>query len=162
MTSMAQVMQLIWRIVVAVTYGWRQVSSAKMSMGFCSSRVVVVGATSQLYYKSPVTSQLFGEGIDHQLTPIVRRWHVFVVADDAWLDVDVGRTRPFPELIGMDHLTDVGASVIPDEDAIPLDTIEHNRPDLELGVLTSHTVSNWYRRSFRFFNAAGTVQMWGA
>jgi hypothetical protein len=35
-------------------------------MGFCSSCLLVVGAIQQLYYKSPVMSQLFGEGIDRQ------------------------------------------------------------------------------------------------
>jgi hypothetical protein len=58
-------MWLNWRAVVAVKQGWRQWNSAKMSgMGFCSSCLLVVGAIQQLYYKSPVMSQLFGEGID--------------------------------------------------------------------------------------------------
>jgi hypothetical protein len=33
-------------------------------MGFWSSCLLVVGAIQQLYYKSPVMSQLFGEGIE--------------------------------------------------------------------------------------------------
>src|SRR5918912_2292495 len=60
----AKAMRLNWRTVVMDTQGWRQSNSAKMSgMGFCSSCVgVVVGATQQLYYKSPFPSH-FGEGI---------------------------------------------------------------------------------------------------
>ncbi len=58
-------MRLNWRSVVGVKQGWRQWKSAKISgMGFCSSCLLVVGAIQQLYYKSPVMSQLFGEGID--------------------------------------------------------------------------------------------------
>ena len=50
-------MRLSWRMVVAVTHGWRQVSSAKISMGSWLSEVSV--SQHQLYTQSPFTSSSF-------------------------------------------------------------------------------------------------------
>jgi hypothetical protein len=68
------------------TQGWRQSTSAKMSgMGFCSSCVgVVVGATQQLYYKSPFPSH-FGEGIEIN-KPFSLKWIKNIWLHN-WLDV---------------------------------------------------------------------------
>src|ERR687886_124508 len=79
----AKAMRLNWRTVVMDTQGWRQSNSAKMSgMGFCSSCVgVVVGATQQLYYKSPFPSH-FGEGIGITYQNVTPNLGIIIVKTD--------------------------------------------------------------------------------